>query len=323
MEVWGGNELLSSAIAVPGLDIHVYSQPYHGEAAGGDVMYVSSCGMGRIARLLLADVSGHGGRVADLARVLRDIMRRYINHVDQSKFVSALNHEFAAAATTGRFATAIVATYWAETDCLTATSAGHPRPIWYRARNNTWVVLSDCNRDGRGETLANLPLGVEERTRYEQVMLRLSPGDVLLLYSDSVTEASDPAGGMLGEQGLLALLGQLDATRPQELVRRLVEGVCDFRGGREAEDDMTVVAVVCSGRKPRRSLWKKIGSMASIGRAIVARMLGRHGPVPWPEMSAVSILGMFIRPINRLWGGGLRPGEVRTGAAARRAPGRP
>jgi len=319
MEVWGGNELTDSAVAVPGLAIHVYSRPYHGEAAGGDVLYVSTCGMGRIARILVADVAGHGEHVADIARTLRDLMRRFINYVDQTALVFALNHEFTAAATRGHFATAIAATYWSATDCLTATNAGHPRPVWYCAQSNAWTVLKDATRIASRTAISNLPLGVIDLTEYDQVMVRLAPGDLVLFYTDSITEAFDPNGDMLGEDGLVALLHQLDATRPHEFVRRVVDQVERFRGGREADDDLTVVAMVCSGEKPPRHLTEKVRSMALIGRAMIGRLIGRRTPVPWPEVSIVSIVGMFIRPINRLWGGRLKPGEVRTGPAARRA----
>ena len=186
-------------------------------------------------------------------------------------------------------------------------------------RSRRWVALKDSRKQRPNEIAANLPLGIVDGTRYDQFVLRLSPGDVILFYSDSVVEARDTAGGMLGEQGLVDMLGQLDASQPQKLVQRLVEQVREFRGRQAAEDDVTVVAMVCTGRKPRRSMGEKLGSMALIGRAMTARLLGRRSPVPWPEMSIVSILGMFIRPINRLWGGKLRRGEIRTGVAARRA----
>ena len=60
MEVWGGSQLASSGVELGGLDLWVYSKPYGEAPRGGDVYYVSSCATGRISRMLLADVSGHG-----------------------------------------------------------------------------------------------------------------------------------------------------------------------------------------------------------------------------------------------------------------------
>ena len=60
MEVWGGNQTADSGVIMAGLDAWVYSKPFGGADGGGDVYYVSSCATGRITRLLVADVSGHG-----------------------------------------------------------------------------------------------------------------------------------------------------------------------------------------------------------------------------------------------------------------------
>ena len=60
MEVWGGSQVTSSGVELAGLDVWVYSKPFGEAQRGGDVYYVSSCASGRISRLLLADVSGHG-----------------------------------------------------------------------------------------------------------------------------------------------------------------------------------------------------------------------------------------------------------------------
>src|SRR2546421_568934 len=83
MEVWGGNALTDNSVSMSGLDAWVYSKPYQDAAAGGDVYYVSSCATGRITRLLVADVSGHGSAVTATAAALRNLMRRYVNHLDQ------------------------------------------------------------------------------------------------------------------------------------------------------------------------------------------------------------------------------------------------
>ena len=66
---------------------------------------------GRITRLMLADVSGHGSAVAATANQLRLLMRRYVNHIQQVKFVSSMNDEFSNVSQAGRFATAVVATF--------------------------------------------------------------------------------------------------------------------------------------------------------------------------------------------------------------------
>src|SRR5215469_17873866 len=113
MEVWGGSQLTARGVVIGGLDAWVYSRP-HGQAQrGGDVYYASSCAAGRISRLLLADVSGHGTSVASIAADLRTLMRRFINRWDQVEFVRLLNQQFSALSQRGMYATAIISTFFA------------------------------------------------------------------------------------------------------------------------------------------------------------------------------------------------------------------
>src|ERR1700684_1025274 len=110
MEVWGGSQIESSGVELAGLDVWIYSKPFGQAPRGGDVYYVSSCASGRISRLLLADVSGHGKSVASTAADLRTLMRRFVNRLDQTEFVRLLNQQFTALSKDGAFATAVVAT---------------------------------------------------------------------------------------------------------------------------------------------------------------------------------------------------------------------
>src|SRR3954452_17576702 len=107
MEVWGGNQVVDGAVAVGGLDAWVYCRPFGEADGGGDVYYVSACATGRITRLLLADVSGHGAAVCDVAGLLRGLMRRYVHYLDQTAFVRSMNEQFVDLSDAGCFATAV------------------------------------------------------------------------------------------------------------------------------------------------------------------------------------------------------------------------
>ena len=114
MEVWGGHEAFEGGVSVPGNDVFVSCSPHTGDVRGGDIYYVSNCAAGIISRFVLADVAGHGSVVSSTASGLRDLMRRYINTPDQTKFARALNRRFSSDA--GRFATAVLVSYFAPTD---------------------------------------------------------------------------------------------------------------------------------------------------------------------------------------------------------------
>jgi serine phosphatase RsbU (regulator of sigma subunit) len=239
MEIWGGNRAVERAVSTPGLDIWVSSRPHEQAEGGGDVYYTSLCGGGSITRFILADVSGHGATVADVAKALRELMRKNINRKDQSGLVQALNREFAELAKMNRFATAVVATYLTKGDTLTVCNAGHPRPLWRQAGSGRWAVLADDTVPDGG--LADLPLGIVDDTTYTQRQIALARGDLLLFYTDALTEAENASGEQLGEAGLLALVERLDATNPAAIPAALTSALEAYRGGRPAGDDSTFI----------------------------------------------------------------------------------
>lgn len=240
MEIWGGNRAVERAVSTPGLDIWVFSHPHEQAAAGGDVYYTSLCGGGSITRFILADVSGHGAAVAEVAKSLRELMRRNINRKDQSRLVQALNREFTELAKMNRFATAVVATYLTKGDTLTVCNAGHPRPLWRRAETGKWAVLADADAVSDGG-LADLPLGIVGDTAYTQRQITLARGDLLLFYTDALTEAENPAGEQLGEAGLLRVMEGLGSIDPAAIPAALSAALDTYRGGNPAGDDSTFI----------------------------------------------------------------------------------
>jgi phosphoserine phosphatase RsbU/P len=212
MEVWGGSQLTSRSVEFGGLDAWVYSKPYGQAHAGGDIYYASSCATGRISRLLLADVAGHGQTVAATAADLRTLMRRFVNRLDQTEFVRLLNQQFAALPRTGAFATAIVTTFFEPSRRLTICNAGHPRPLLYRATERQWDVLGS-QEPGSRSAPSNIPLGLFDGAEYEQFDLQLEPNDCLLSFTDALIESRDADGEMLGEDGLLRIVRVLRATK--------------------------------------------------------------------------------------------------------------
>jgi len=271
MEVWGGNEARQTSLTTPGLDVWVLSKPYHDEQAGGDLYYGSLCGAGRIARIALADVSGHGQEVSRLSADLRKLMRKYIGTPNQTRFARQLNAELSDASEAGKFATALLCTYFAPTDQLVVVNAGHPRPLWYSREQNAWRVLTpellEQTSRQAPHTPRNLPLGVIGDSEYAQYVLSLAPGDLVLLYTDAVTEAQTPQGDWLGEEGLLQLVNQLDPDQPERMLDRLVSSLTEFRRRRDAEDDLTLILLHHNAEDPpKQSLSEKL--------VVLARMIG-------------------------------------------------
>lgn len=239
MEVWGGNTAVDTGVVMAGLDAWAYARPWHGAIAGGDVHYVSSCATGRITRLLVADVSGHGDAVAETASALRRLMRELINRIRPDHVFGALNRAFTDLVEEGGFATAVIATFYAPTHELTLCNAGHPPPLLRSGRDGTWSYLQDDTEPAgpRGGSPANVPLGVIDATQYDVHARRLQVGDLVVLYSDSLTDAGAPEGGRLGQEGLLEVVRGIEEPDPQAFARALLDRV----NAETIDDDLTLL----------------------------------------------------------------------------------
>jgi serine phosphatase RsbU (regulator of sigma subunit) len=234
MEVWGGNRFTRRSLRKAGLDLWVYARPAGKAEQGGDVYYVSSCASGRVTRMLLADVSGHGQKVASISATLRDLMRRYINFISQARFVTAMNESFGAVSEESNFATAVVCTYFEPKGALVISNAGHPTPLLYHSAQGRWAR---CDRDASPA----LPLGVTEATQYDESRIKVAVGDVLLCYTDSLIEARDSSGGFLGVDGLLEIVQSLDVSDPDQFLDALLTKIDGLAPDNLAADDLTVL----------------------------------------------------------------------------------
>jgi phosphoserine phosphatase RsbU/P len=299
MEVWGGSQLTTRRVEMGGLDAWVYSKPFGEAQRGGDVYYASSCATGRITRLLLADVSGHGNTVASTAANLRTLMRRFVNRLDQTEFVRLLNQQFTALSETGTFATAVVATFFAPTQRMIVCNAGHPRPLLFRASKQEWTFLGAeaANDDAPN----NIPLGIIDVTEYEQFDVELKSGDCVLTYTDALIESRDADGEMLGEAGLLRIMRLVGDVEPQLLTKTLLREITDRYPDNLTEDDVTVLLVRANGHKPHPSfkdfLWANIRFAGSLIRAINP---WAERP-PLPDLNVANIGGAIIPALEQRW----------------------
>ncbi len=299
MEVWGGSQLTTRRVEMGGLDAWVYSKPFGESQRGGDVYYASSCATGRITRLLLADVSGHGNTVASTAANLRTLMRRFVNRLDQTEFVRMLNQKFTVLSESGTFATAIVATFFAPTQRLIVCNAGHPRPLLYRAAKQEWTFLGTEPADD--EAPNNIPLGIIGLTEYEQFDVELKTGDCILTYTDALIESRDADGEMFGEAGLLQIMRVVGEVEPQLLTKTLLREIADRHPDNLTKDDVTVLLLRANGRKPRPSLkdflWANIRFAGSLIRAINP---WAERP-PLPDFNVANIGGAIIPALEQRW----------------------
>jgi len=263
LQVWGGNQAADQTLRLTGLDGYLVSRPYEDADAGGDVYYASSCASGRITRIILADVAGHGETVARFAHDLRKLMQRFVNYTSHRKFIAALNQAFGEQTEVGRFATAVTLSYFAPKHELHLINAGHPPPLHYCATTKQWATLHDgttesdtkTDPDGSAGATRDLPLGIEAGVGYRTIRRKLAPNDLVLLYTDAFIEAKKPDGRLLGVAGLLdtvrKVAGDMDTLSPERLLPELVAHLAADRAGTAtlAGDDTTALLLRATGEK--------------------------------------------------------------------------
>lgn len=241
-ELWGGNSIAAHAIELPGLQGWVWSTPSGHALSGGDVHYISVCSKGRVSRIALADVAGHGEQASALAERLRRVLQHHTDNWDQSALMRELNEEFERHAHGVRFATAVVLGFYVGSGELLFTNAGHLPLLWYHSQTGAWDWLEAGTPYAR--KLADLPLGLIRGTDYEQTAVELGRGDLLVLYTDGVTESRAENGRMLGPEGLLALVREIDSTALAETSafgHALAAKIQSYRGRAPQSDDQTVL----------------------------------------------------------------------------------
>ena len=250
MEIIGGNLATDTSYQAPGLEIYVQSSPYKGsEIGGGDVYYLTSCASGRITRILLADISGHGAAASNLAISLRDSLRKNVNTISQSRFVETMNRKFNETSEEGDFATAVVATYFEPSKTLTLGLAGHPNPMIYRAAKRKWDSVD-------GETVAknvigNLPLGVVSKSVYPSRQIKVELGDMFLLYSDAFIESMKDEDNFLGIKGVVDQLNSVADQRADQVIPQLRKNIRAMSRGNLKDDDATLIVGQFTDSKPR------------------------------------------------------------------------
>lgn len=269
MEIWKGNRYIEQEVTSAGLQAWVFSQPYQGNREGGDIHYLSLCVGGIVTRIILADVAGHGDRVAKTTEELLKLLRKFMNTKKQDRLVAELNRHFSDMEAKEGFATAVVATYLSHKSTLLLTNAGHPRPLFYKGSHGRWEFLDLPTTDkGLGD---NFPFGLGQSTRYEHFVLKIEPGDWLILYTDAYTESCNKEEHLLGENGLLELVQQISRSLSvTDFGRELNRLVSASSSQWLNDDDTTLIAIQFTNERRTPRFFEKIVAYLKVVRQTVA-----------------------------------------------------
>jgi phosphoserine phosphatase RsbU/P len=241
-ETWAGNEGTSSAVELPGLRVWVHSRPSGSSEAGGDVHYVSVCPSCIVSRIALADVSGHGHAVVALSARLRELMQKYLTALEQTSLMRDLNEAAMTELDGVHYATMVAVGFHGRRGLLVMTNAGHPPAFWYRANRGEWGWFEP--RSARMRPGVNgTPLGLLPNASYDRIVVKPEPDDLIVLYSDGISEAINPAGRELGRDDFMTLARTVDPSSAETLGTQLIQAVTAFRGGQAQEDDETIIVL--------------------------------------------------------------------------------
>jgi sigma-B regulation protein RsbU (phosphoserine phosphatase) len=218
---------------IPTLGVAAYYQT--SRQAGGDYYDFFPLPDGRWG-LLIADVSGHGTPAAVVMAVTHALAHTYAGGRDRpSGLLEHLNRELYRLHTSKNesFVTAFYAIYDPESRQFTYSSAGHNPPRLKRCADGSLASL-DASR--------GLPLGITPEETYGDATHQLVPGDELVLYTDGITEAQDPAGRMFGLARLDKVLENCAVGAP-DLLRLVLDELDTFTGTQAPHDDRTLLVL--------------------------------------------------------------------------------
>jgi sigma-B regulation protein RsbU (phosphoserine phosphatase) len=199
-------------------------------AVGGDYFDVFPLGDGRTA-FLLADVSGKGLGAALCTNLLQGALSGMTLGTDPARVFVHVNRFLCDHSEIGRYATMFFGIL-DDKGNLEYINAGHPSPFLIRKG-----VAEDIFNEG------SYPVGLVPEAEYTAVCLKLEPGDTMVLFSDGVTEAMDPAEQLFGVQRLRDVLNGQGQTALEDLQQLVLQAVENFARGASQADDLTLLLV--------------------------------------------------------------------------------
>jgi len=231
-EVWGGAGACDVSVLLAGVRGECWSQPFHGVKQGGDIHFLSVCGMSILSKVVLADVSGHGAETAEVSEIIHRALVENIGAHDNSTMLHQVNDSFMERRRGAfKFTTMVTAILDSRDRSLVYAYAGHPAILRGAAATGCFEPVRS-HHNGRG----GIPLGVLPGTEYSQHLVQLDEGDVLVFYTDAFSEAPDKNGGMLGAAGLASILEEPETMAPAALKSHVLDRV-----GRSLEDDASLI----------------------------------------------------------------------------------
>ncbi len=234
--------LPSTPPAAPNADIAASFSP--ARSIGGDLYdfidYTKEGGSHRTL-FVLGDVSGKAAPAALYAALVSGILRSLASrHLAPHKLLSALNDQLQERKLDGQYVTMLLALWDDEARTLSLANAGSVQPLLVTRRGSLTDAL-----DVQTLQIEGFPLGLFPHATYDEMHMRLTPGDLVVFFSDGITDAVNSRGEDFGSERLKNLLQQhpTAATGAQSAIDAILEAVTTHQSGAEHFDDETLVVL--------------------------------------------------------------------------------
>src|SRR5215469_10100 len=221
-------------VSIPCLGCETFYQPAHG--IGGDYYDFLPLQAGRWG-IAIGDVSGKGIGAALIMASLQASLRAQSLHpdIDPSTVVRHVNRLVRQSSPADFFASLFYAEYTPSTRVLKYVNAGHNPPIVVSPRFGDLHTFRLQSTD--------MPVGISDEPRFPAASFQLHVGDILVAYTDGITEAENADGELWGDQRLERLLRSSSASTSAEIVDSVLLEVSAFASGQPQKDDATLVVM--------------------------------------------------------------------------------
>ncbi len=211
---------------VPGWEIWLFTRSAN--EVGGDLVEFIPIAADRYA-VALGDVAGKGLRAALLsAKLQANLQALAPDFHSLAKLATKLNQVFCRYSLPNIYASLLYLELSGDADLVRIVNAGHIPPIVVRNQ-----VVEMIEKGG-------MALGLKTGIEYDEQAIALYKGDLLLLYSDGLSEAQNEKGEFFGDECIVKLLPQLMPLSIEQIGAKLVAAVDRFIGDARANDDLSI-----------------------------------------------------------------------------------
>ena len=213
------------------VDIFTYSRPAKG--VGGDYYNIIQVDESRID-VVIADVAGKGVPASLVMVMISTVLKNIIkSNYGPKRIISFLNKFLCKESTLERYATLSYLSIDAVRDTALYTNSGHSPLLMYKALKDKFEQVDT----------PGIPLGIDAEQQYYQKQTGLDKGDIMMMFTDGITEAMNESNEMFGLERLRATVLETKDESAEVIGNTLLERIEMFAAGAEQHDDLTLIIV--------------------------------------------------------------------------------